>query len=175
MNWNVKLFFKINGFVHKNHWLDAFGRAGAEWAIVAMTGWFSASVFIERWPSRRAAMLFLAWTLLVWLVGWLIDIGIGYLAHEPRPHITYPESRLLFTPMQKWKSFPSDHAMAAWLMVFLANLARLPGAIALFPLALWVSWGRVYAGVHYPGDILGGLVMAGLAAGVSHFALASFF
>lgn len=175
MSWNIKLFFKINALVHKNHWLDAFGRAGAEWAIVAMLGWYSASVFIENWPDRRAAVLFLFWTGMVWLVGWLIDIGIGFLVHEPRPHMTYPQSQLLFTPVQNWKSFPSDHAMSAWLFFFLAVFAHLSGAMGLFPLALWVSWGRLYAGVHYPIDIVGGFGMAGILALASHFILGLYF
>ena len=175
MNWNAGLFFKINALVGKHRWLDAFGRYGAEWAIVAMVGWYSSSVFIERWPNRFAAMSFLSWTFGVWVVGWLIDMGIGYLAREPRPHITYPASKILFVPIQSWKSFPSDHAMSAWLMVFLAMLARVPGLEVLLLLALWVSWGRVYAGAHYPGDVAGGCLMAGVIATASHFVLARFF
>jgi membrane-associated phospholipid phosphatase len=36
-------------------------------------------------------------------------------------------------------------------------------------MALWVGWGRVYAGVHYPADILGGIIMAVLVAIFFHF------
>lgn len=175
MDWNTQLFFKINALVGRNHWLDAFGRAGAEWAVVAMLGWYGSSAFISRWPNRQSAVVFLLWSLAVWFFGWLINIGIGYFVHEPRPHTTYPMTRLLFTPIQNWKSFPSDHAMAAWLIVFLAVLGHLPGATALIPLAVWVSWGRVFAGVHYPGDILGGFLMAGLTATAGHFVLVRLF
>lgn len=169
MNWNTRFFFKINALVGKNHWLDALGRSGAEWAIIAMVGWYSASVFIERWPERRQAILFLLATFGIWLGSWLIDMGIGYLAHRPRPYVIYPDSRRLFAPMQSWKSFPSDHAMSAWLIFFLATRAHLPGSAALLPLALWVSWGRVYAGVHYPGDVIGGFLLAGVYALASNF------
>lgn len=175
MNWNVRLFLKINALVHKNRWLDAFGRAGAEWVIIVMAGWYGARVFIERWPDRRAALLFLLLMLAVWFGGWLFDVGIGYLAREPRPHITYPASEILFAPIQNWKSFPSDHAMSAWFIFFLAALTRAPGAAVLLPLALWVSWGRVYAGVHYPGDIIGGFLVAAIMAGAGLFVLGRFF
>ena len=61
-----------------------------------------------------------------------------------------------------WKSFPSDHAMSAWLFVWLAVALAVPGWPVLVVFALIVSWGRVFAGVHYPLDILGGCAVAGL-------------
>lgn len=171
MNFNIRLFQKINALVGKNPWLDAFGRAGAEWVVVAMCGWYVASDLIFNLPSKRAAF----WPLLMfgfaWALGWIINMLIGLAVHEPRPHVTHPESRLLFTPLMSWKSFPSDHAMSAWLIFFMAWLFNLPLFVALLPMALWVSWGRVYAGVHYPFDILGGATVAGLMTVVVYYVL----
>ncbi|MCX6780452.1 MAG: phosphatase PAP2 family protein [Candidatus Magasanikbacteria bacterium] len=46
-------------------------------------------------------------------------------------------------------------------MIFLmALIFGFPTAWGLLPLVLWVCWGRVYSGVHYPGDILGGATLA---------------
>ena len=60
-------------------------------------------------------------------------------------------------------SFPSGHA-AASLSVALALAAVLPGAAAgvLVALALVVGMSRCYLGVHYPGDVIAGWVLAGL-------------
>ena len=170
-NFNVRLFFWVNNLVGKNLWLDAFGRAGAEFVILAMLGWYIAAIFIDRWPDKKMAIIQLVFSLMVWFLGWLLDMGIGYLVKESRPHITYPQSKLLFTPMMVWKSFPSDHAMLAWLLVFLAAVFNLPGVWPLLLLALWVSWGRGYAGVHYPFDIVGGMSVAGLLAVASIFVM----
>ncbi len=170
MNLNIRLFFKINNLVGKSRFIDAFGRAGAEWAIIAVLGWYAASVFIEYLPSSRAV----AWPLLFfggsWILAWLISIAIGLIVKEPRPNISYPESKLLFTPTMSWKSFPSDHAMTSWLALFTALMFGLPGAWGLLPLAIWVSWGRIFAGLHYPFDIVGGVALAGLVAVIGFYA-----
>lgn len=173
MNFNVKLFQKINGFVGTNRWLDAFGRAGAEWVVIGMVGWF---LTIDIWGYRSSwrgsiwPILFLG---TAWALGWFLNIFIGLIVREPRPHITNPGSKLLFTPLMSWKSFPSDHAMSAWLIFFMALIFHLPWAWGLLPLALWVSWGRVFAGVHYPFDIVGGISVAGLVAILSYYLMIS--
>ena len=53
----------------------------------------------------------------------------------------------------------------------MALVFQLPAAWWLAPLALWVSWGRVYAGLHYPFDIVGGAAVAGLVAMFSYYIL----
>ncbi len=169
MNLNIKLFKNINGLVGKSRFWDAFGRAGAEWVVVAMLGWYAAADFIANLPNKGAVLWPLLFLGAAWALGWLLDVFIGIIVKEPRPHVTYPESKLLFTPLMSWKSFPSDHAMSAWLILFMALVFQLPFAWALIPLALWVSWGRVYAGVHYPFDIVGGAAVAGLVAIFSYY------
>ena len=164
MNWNTRWFFRVNKLVGTNLWLDAFGRAGAEWVVVAMVFWYVVSAWIGYAPDTHSA----SWAILffgtAWALGWLLDVGIGVVVREPRPHVRYPESKLLFRPLMSWKSFPSDHAMTAWLIFFLALMFHLPFSWSLLPLALWVSWGRVYVGAHYPFDIVGGLAVAGFVA-----------
>ncbi len=175
MNWNIRLFFKINSLVGKSRLFDAIGRAGAEWAIIAMLGWFGASVFVANLPDKKAALWPIVFFVGSWLVGWVISIGLGLIVREPRPHITYPEAKLLFTPTMSWKSFPSDHALSSWLLFFTALHFGLPGAWALLPLTLWVVWGRVYAGLHYPFDIAGGTVLAAFVAVLQYLVLLRWF
>lgn len=164
MNFSTRLFFVINKWVGKNPWLDAFGRAGAEWVIIAMVGWYVASSLLAYNLQLRQALAPILFFGTAWAMGWFINVGIGLLVREPRPHVRYPESKLLFTPLMAWKSFPSDHAMSAWLLFFLAMIFNLPFAWSLFPLALWVSAARVYAGLHYPFDVAGGAGVAGVMA-----------
>jgi len=169
MDWNARLFLIINRLVGKNRWLDAFGRAGAEWVIFGMVGWFIVGLWMMRMPDRKAMLLGVMILGSAWSLGILLSWVIGLIVKESRPHIKHPESSLLFIPLSNWKSFPSDHALSAFLLFFLAILLHLPAAWALLPLALWVGWGRVYAGVHYPFDIVGGASLAGLVTMIMYW------
>ena len=171
MNLNVRLFKRINALVGSSKLLDAFGRAGAELVVVAMLVWFVLSDLSAYLPSKRAALLPILFLGTAWTVGWFLDLFIGIIVREPRPHMTHPESKLLFTPLMNWKSFPSDHAMSSWLIFCIAVVFHLPFAWGLLPLALWVCWGRVYSGVHYPFDIVGGAAVAALVSTVSYYVL----
>ncbi len=165
---NAKILLKINGLVGKSKLLDSFGRAGAEWVIIAMIGWYIASDLIQNMPDKRLVFLPLVFFAAAWAIGWLINLLIGMSVREPRPYITYPQVKPLFKSLMSWKTFPSDHSMSVFLMFFMACLFHLPGAWALLPMALWVVWGRVYAGLHYPLDILGGLGVAVFAATLAY-------
>lgn len=164
MNLNKKLFFKINSLVGQNRWLDAFGRAGAEWVIVGMIGWYVSVSFILNYGN-----LYLMWLPLLTLaaasiIGWIFSNLIAEFVQEVRPRMRYPEIKLLFWPLYSYKSFPSDHSFGALTIFLLALIFNLPTAWFLLPLALWVGFGRVYAGVHYPADVLGGFILSGLVS-----------
>jgi undecaprenyl-diphosphatase len=168
MDINNLIFNKINSLVGKNKLLDAFGRAGGEWVIFVMFVWFVLSGFLIHLSTFGELILPFIFLVVAWLIGWVGNIFIGFFVREYRPHISHPDKKILFTPFMNWKSFPSDHAMTAWLIFFMAMIFSLPFFLGLLPLALWVVWGRVYSGLHYPIDILGGFAMAFLLAVVSY-------
>ena len=135
--------------------------------IIAMIAWYMASTAIGRLPAVKQAIIPIVFLFCAWLAGWLLNLLLASVVREPRPYITYPQIKFLFKPLMGWRSFPSDHAMSAFVIVFMAHIFELPSAWALVPMALWVVWARVYAGVHYPLDILGGIAVAGLVASVA--------
>ncbi len=167
MDINSKIFLKINSLVGKSKLLDNFGRAGAEWLFIGMVGWYFTGALVNGLPDKSKALLPLVFLCGAWLVGWLINLGLAFAVREPRPFITYPQIKILFRPLMSWRSFPSDHSMAVFTIVFTAYLLHLPSAWALIPMALWVVWGRMFAGVHYPLDILGGMAVAGFVATIT--------
>lgn len=92
--------------------------------------------------------------------------GIKLLVHRPRPYTVDPSLRIPFGPESEW-SFPSGHVTIAFASATM--LAHdYPGWAPLFySLSSLVALSRIYGGVHYPTDTIGGaLIGYGVAQGV---------
>jgi membrane-associated phospholipid phosphatase len=98
------------------------------------------------------------------LSGWALS-GLAKLAvHRPRPHVI---PRLMHGA--GWFSYPSGHSMLAPIIFGLSIIvwaapwpspALRRAALALAALfALSIGFSRVYLGVHYPSDVVGGLLL----------------
>lgn len=87
----------------------------------------------------------------------------AFLFRHPRPIVEFPTITQLRIPLETWKSFPSDHAISSFCMAGI--LLFVPGTALWFVIfsyacATLISCARVYIGVHYPRDIIGGFVVA---------------
>jgi undecaprenyl-diphosphatase len=87
------------------------------------------------------------------------------LVMQPRPFLSLPDVRLLVSPPSSY-SFPSVNATYAFAASSGASLTarRVLGCLPVWgwgflALAVAVSYSRVYVGVHYPGDVLGGAII----------------
>ncbi len=81
------------------------------------------------------------------------------LFERPRPVDT-----ILRTAAQGSFSFPSSHAVDVFFMAAFISFFYPRFKTPLFILAFLTSFSRVYCGVHYPGDILGGAVVGFILA-----------
>jgi undecaprenyl-diphosphatase len=93
-----------------------------------------------------------------------------YAIGRDRPPVDYPDpAPLVRVPGNP--SFPSGHAATAFACAALLSwLTPLP-AVPLFALATLIAFSRVYDGVHYPLDMIGGAVL-GLAVATALLLLA---
>ena len=100
----------------------------------------------------------------VGLSAWIIAQNVKRRVLRERPYEAHGVRRLIGAPTGS--SFPSGHACVATAVgTVLASRSAVPGARRLFyALASWVAMTRVYVGVHYPTDVVGGAGL-GLALG----------
>jgi undecaprenyl-diphosphatase len=126
--------------------LGSIWAAGAAAAILAVTG------------RRRAAANSFAAAGAAWLAGQ----GLKKVADRSRPYEADAEGTRLLVGRPKASSWPSSHP--AVLTAFTAVVARDLGLGAtartgLAGLGVSVAASRVYVGVHYPSDVISGLLI----------------
>jgi undecaprenyl-diphosphatase len=107
---------------------------------------------------RRAAARALAAAAASWGLGQVVKQAID----RPRPYEDDPEGTRKLIAEPAGTSWPSSHpaVLTSFTRVAARELALGAGSrAALTGLDLSVAASRVYLGVHYPGDVVGGLLM----------------
>jgi len=132
--------------------LSYAGRLGLLWIVLAA---ILAAVY-RRWGVF--VMTFLAVVLADWSA-----TAIKALVDRPRPPLRYPEPKTL-VPLPHDASFPSGHAATSFAAATMLSFAFPAFAPALFVLATAVAFSRIYVGVHYPLDVIGGAALGALVA-----------
>ena len=164
---NIHLFELVNGLACKNPLLDRIMVLFARYLILILPGyllylWFSNSRGIRR---RRLSIL----VLLSSLLSLGIAVGISSAHYYPRPFVMGIGSALLSHAPDS--SFPSDHAAVLFAASFSLLLLRSRrSGVGFFLVSSTVGLARVFVGIHFPADILGGLGV-GLGASLAIFFL----
>lgn len=90
--------------------------------------------------------------------------GINYLYERPRPFVTHPDIINMYLKVDV-ASFPSSHTLLAFGIAFSIRMSKHRKlGNWLLVLAVFVALGRMYAGLHYSSDIIGGFVLAYLTS-----------
>lgn len=88
---------------------------------------------------------------------------IKHLFKRHRPFVKIPGVHCLVKPPDEF-SFPSGHSAAAFLMATLLSAFFPVITVPAFSIAMLIGFSRVYNGVHYPSDVLAGMVLGLLCA-----------
>ncbi|GAA3049784.1 phosphatase PAP2 family protein [Streptomyces glomeratus] len=162
-NPDVDLLYDINGLAKDApHWFDRVmefvGEYGLLLAMVLLVLWCWWNVRRRGGADAASSVAALVWAPLAAGLAVLVNVPIRGFVERPRPFVDHQGLEVLVTGKTGY-SFVSDHAtltMAAAVALFVAN--RKFGLIGL-GLALLEGFCRVYMGVHYPTDVVGGFAL----------------
>ena len=159
---NDRWFLDVNSFARRTAWLHGFMRFYAHdfgiglLALALLVGWWVARH--DRRPERAVA--FVLWAAAGTVVIWAIaHYALKPAVAELRPYLVLPHVEVLETKTTGY-SFPSGHATVAGAVIAGLWLAR-RWLIAAFAtvFGLLLAFGRIYVGMHFPGDVAAGLAI----------------
>ena len=160
-NADEALFLRINGFVGKLPFADRL----AQWVVsdylvpVALALALIVMWFIERDPevrTRHQIGVFVALTSMA--LSSLVVFIVNIFYFRPRPFVDLDVNLLFYRPTDS--SFPSNAVAAVFGIAFgIWGVHRTMGWMAVGAAGMY-GLARVYAGVHYPLDVLAGAAIA---------------
>ena len=175
MNWlgiDTSVLLWINGLSGNLKFVDSVGRSIANdyfaivcGCLVMLAIWVGARDSRQRYLNQKGVML--ASSSLGTSQG-VVEL-INSLWDRPRPFHVMEVNLVFYTPTDP--SFPSNSATILFAMAWGVFMFNRKAGLLLLGLAAMHGFCRVYVGVHYPSDILGGAVIGLL---VSLFFLAVF-
>ncbi|MEU5281792.1 phosphatase PAP2 family protein [Streptomyces asoensis] len=164
-NPDVDLLYDINGLAKDApHWFDRIvefvGEYGLLLAMVLLVVWCWWGVRRRPGGADEAAssVAALVWAPLAAGIAVLVNVPIRGFVERPRPFLDHRGLEVLVSGKTDY-SFVSDHAtltMAMAVGLFVAN--RVFGLVGI-GIALLEGFCRIYMGVHYPTDVVGGFAL----------------
>ncbi|HUA67618.1 MAG TPA: glycosyltransferase family 39 protein, partial [Candidatus Saccharimonadales bacterium] len=187
MHWlqtiDIAVFHFINGSLSNRFfdWLMPVMSGGdgvMRWFIPLAVAVVLATICFGNARGRLCAVMIF---LVIALGDPLVVNTIKHAVHRPRPFVTLPDARVFgvvgqgYVPPDQMtadtggrNSMPSAHAANWFAMTMVMFLFYRRSLWFMLPMALTVSFSRVYNGVHYPSDVLAGMILgAGYATALA--------
>lgn len=153
------LFQAINQLAGQWPWLNWLGIFLAKyliWLILAgIIFYFLFFIKLEWWKKIKCFLILILSVGLAYFINWLISL----IYFRPRPFVSHPEIFKLIEKVASDKSFPSDHAALSFVLAFTIFLYNKTLGIIFLVLAALVGISRIFVGVHYPLDIIAGVLV----------------
>jgi undecaprenyl-diphosphatase len=153
----------VNAGVATRDWLEdpatAIGSLAVPvYALATVLLWFLARPYgRSHWKLASTSALVAA------AIAMVVNQAISHLWDRPRPFVDHAASTHLLSAPSPDPSFPSDHAAAAFAIAFAVLAFSRRGGFLFLAAATLIGISRIALGLHYPGDVLAGMLV-GLGA-----------
>ena len=144
------------------------GAMDGFWVFVTHLGdegylWIALGVVLLCFKKTRTAGVAVLLSLLLDLI--VVNMTLKDLVARPRPFVVNDAIQTLIQKPRAYASFPSGHTSGSFATAF-ALYQGLPKKFGISALVLagLISISRLYVGVHYPTDVLGGVVVGFLCS-----------
>ena len=165
---DLQLFYFLNDLAGKSEIFDIitiFFAAYSQYFFIVI---FIALLYFSAYSKLKKIYIFTVVT----ASGILARLGITELVrffyHRPRPFVTHQVYQLI--PENGW-SFPSGHSAFFFAIATTIYFYNKKWGVGFFIAAIFMNISRIIAGVHYPSDIIGGMIV-GTVIGYSIFYVA---
>lgn len=158
---------------------DAFFSSVTHIYDLYLFGIIAGAVLIIFKKTRRTGFAVLLATALVALT---VDVLLKNAMYRPRPFIEFPDIASLVVVADN-SSFPSGHAagVAAFAAVIalalrktdLSGKTKIAAYAILAVFAAIMSFSRMYCFVHFPSDVLAGLILGAICGCIAYYAVLS--
>ena len=160
---DYRLYHWINELAERHRWLGDTAAALESWSIPLFAAATVALWLLARPGAERKWKLACGSALAAAALALLANQTVAHFWSRARPYAAHQDATV-FSARSHDPSFPSDHASAAFAIavaVFLFD--RLVGGIFILA-ASSIAAGRVVTGVHYPADVVAGVLVGTAAA-----------
>jgi undecaprenyl-diphosphatase len=162
MSLDLKIFFWLNNLAGHSRILDDLFIACASSVLpYLLIIVLLLLVYFSRY-SKKEKITILGMSFLSAFISYFgVAEIIRFFYHHPRPFITYSVHQLI---SESGWSFPSGHATFFFALATAVYLYNKKWGRGFFIAALIMTISRIIAGIHYPSDILGGMVIGMVVA-----------
>lgn len=137
---------------------------GLVWLVTQLDALWLVTAFLALRDGRRGRWVASSVILAIAIAYVVIDLVLKPTIARPRPFLTHPDLPVHLIPPPGHFAFPSGDVGAAFAAVVAFTIYRPWWSYPLYGLAGLVALERVYFGVHYPSDVVGGAIV-GVVAG----------
>lgn len=164
MDFLTNIDFSILNFIREHiscGALDFIMPIISSWAFVGGVIGITTIVFLFMKKHRKTGVA-LVIGLIIGIL--LVSIILKPIIDRPRPFIVNDAINLIVSP-PSGSSFPSQHTILAFIWAIIPTFVfSKKFAFVGFPIAILIAFSRPYLYVHYPSDVIAGIIFAILAS-----------